>query len=170
LRLHSVPLVLETTHAMHNIKCSRRCLVGCFFLFSFYMQLQLIVENRPVVSGILKRNGTVETCPFCFVALRCIALRCVALHCVALHCIALRPIQIIQIIDVCINIIIPLPRGRDQPRPNQIKIKPSQAKPSQICNATYLWAHLGNDSHGRATDVSGSHAKNFKVPFVTHCT
>mmetsp|Transcript_7920 Transcript_7920/g.17017 ORF Transcript_7920/g.17017 Transcript_7920/m.17017 type:complete len:371 (+) Transcript_7920:434-1546(+) len=33
-----------------------------------------------------------------------------------------------------------------------------------------LWAHLGNDSHGRATDVSGSHAKNFKVPFVTHCT
>ncbi len=44
--------------------------------------------------------------------------------------------------------------------------------PSQILNSdgsnSYLRTHLGNDRHGRSSDITGSHTENLKVPFVTH--
>lgn len=33
---------------------------------------------------------------------------------------------------------------------------------------SYLWALLGNDGHGRATDVAGAHAADLNIPFLGH--
>jgi hypothetical protein len=35
-------------------------------------------------------------------------------------------------------------------------------------DGSYLWTLLGNDGHGRATDVAGAHAADLNIPFLSH--